>query len=121
MGKGEANKDGQTNFLEISGAVHLHALTLEAILMAFCKTGVFPFSPDVVTTEMMVPSLEMSYRRHLPLAPPMLVCAVTDLLLYIDTRQGIISKRMPGKRLSQVAKKRMIGWTPIWVTHQYLT
>jgi len=54
--------------------------------MAFHKTGVFPLSPDVVTTEMMAPSLEMSYHGHLPLVPSTLVHAVIDLLYRYKAR-----------------------------------
>ncbi|KAG8216143.1 hypothetical protein J3R82DRAFT_8146, partial [Butyriboletus roseoflavus] len=55
-------------------------LTPELIHTAFEKTGVWPFSPDIVTTEMMAPSLETSSKSSLPLPQPSPVHAIVSLL-----------------------------------------
>ncbi|KAF8239637.1 hypothetical protein L208DRAFT_1201091, partial [Tricholoma matsutake] len=62
-------KVSKTNFLAIYGAAHKWALTSDIIKMVFEKTGVWPFNRDVVTPEMMAPSLETLCRGHLPVAP----------------------------------------------------
>ena len=69
----------KTNFLAIYGAAHIRALTQQTVKMAFKKTGVWPFNPNVVTSEMMAPSLETTCRGHLPLMPATPVHVVTDL------------------------------------------
>lgn len=79
MGEGETSEIMKTNFLAIYGAAHIRALTQQTVKMAFKKTGVWPFNPNVVTSEMMAPSLEMTCRGHLPLMPATPVCVVTDL------------------------------------------
>jgi hypothetical protein len=71
----------KTNFLAIYGAAHIHALTLQTIKMAFKKMGVWPFNPNVVTSEMMAPSLEMTCRGHLPLMPATPVHVVSHVFL----------------------------------------
>ena len=55
--------------------------------MAFCKTGVFPFDPTIVTKEMMAPSLETSIRGHLPIMPSTPIRAITDLLYHYNAKQ----------------------------------
>jgi hypothetical protein len=68
------------NFLAIYGKAHKRALTEPTIKAAFRKTGLWPFNRDVVTPAMMAPSLEMSVRGHLPIAPSTPVRVMTDLL-----------------------------------------
>jgi hypothetical protein len=68
------------NFLQIYGRAHVRALTEANIKSAFQKTGLWPFSRDVVTPEMMAPSLETSVRGHLPVPPTTPVQVMTDML-----------------------------------------
>src|ERR1700734_3960349 len=58
--KGE--KVNKENFLAVYGTAHVRALTRKIISLAFRKTGVWPYDPSVVTTDMMAPSLESSNR-----------------------------------------------------------
>jgi hypothetical protein len=48
------------NVLEVYAEAHSKTLTPVNIKAAFCKTGVIPFNPDIVTKEMMAPSLVTS-------------------------------------------------------------
>ncbi len=50
----------KSNFLEIYSIVHIATLTPENIKATFKKTGVIPLNPDVISEEMMAPSLETS-------------------------------------------------------------
>jgi hypothetical protein len=60
-------KVNKTNFLSVYAKAHIQTLTVENIKMAFCKTGLVPFNPDVVTEEMMAPSIESSSHGSLPI------------------------------------------------------
>ena len=68
------------NFVTIYGRAHQHVLTPELVKTAFRKTGVWPFSTDVVTKGMMAPSLETSSHGHLPLPQPSPVLALTSFM-----------------------------------------
>ncbi|KZP16682.1 DDE-domain-containing protein, partial [Athelia psychrophila] len=57
----------KSNFLIIYGRAHLRALTPEIIKTAFCKTGIWPFSRDVISKADMAPSKETSCEAHLPI------------------------------------------------------
>jgi hypothetical protein len=76
------------NFLAIYGKAHKCALTELTIKAAFRKTGLWPFNRDVITPAMMAPSLEMSVRGHLPIAPSTPVRVMTDLLYQVSRTQG---------------------------------
>ncbi|PBK77862.1 hypothetical protein ARMSODRAFT_968150 [Armillaria solidipes] len=56
----------KSNFLEIYSITHVAALTPENIKATFKKTGVVPFNPDVISEEMMAPSLETSTENTVP-------------------------------------------------------
>ncbi|EIW58642.1 DDE-domain-containing protein, partial [Trametes versicolor FP-101664 SS1] len=56
----------KATFLSVYGGVHVAALTPANIKAAFRKTGVEPFNPDVITADLMAPSLETSSQGHLP-------------------------------------------------------
>jgi len=62
-------KVSKTNFLKIYAAAHVRAFTESNIRAAFRKTGLVPFNPNIVTTEMMAPSIETSCEGSLPLVP----------------------------------------------------
>ncbi|THU92506.1 DDE-domain-containing protein, partial [Dendrothele bispora CBS 962.96] len=67
----------KSNFLAVYGRAHLRALTPENIKAAFAKTGVWPYNPNVVTTEMMAPSKETSSQGSLPVPEPSPVRALS--------------------------------------------
>jgi hypothetical protein len=62
-------KVSKTNFLKIYAPAHIRAFTDSNIRAAFRKTGLVPFDPTVITTEMMAPSIETSCEGSLPLVP----------------------------------------------------
>ncbi|KIK93752.1 hypothetical protein PAXRUDRAFT_39500, partial [Paxillus rubicundulus Ve08.2h10] len=70
----------KSNFITVYGRAHQKVLTPELIRTAFEKTGVWPFNPNVVTREMMAPSLETSSQGHIPLPQPSPVRAVASLM-----------------------------------------
>jgi len=55
--------------------------TRKNIKMAFQKMGLVPFNPDVVTEEMMAPSIESSSRGSLPLTQSSPIRAMADAIL----------------------------------------
>ncbi|KAJ8474688.1 hypothetical protein ONZ51_g7033 [Trametes cubensis] len=71
----------KTNFLAVYAEAHQAALTESNIKAAFRKTGVVPFNPDIITSEMMTPSLETSTQGSLPLPPTSPVRTITQLLM----------------------------------------
>ena len=54
-------------FLAVYTKAHVCAFTESNIWAAFAKTGIVPYNPDVVTVEMMAPSLETLTTSLLPL------------------------------------------------------
>ncbi|CAK5278846.1 unnamed protein product [Mycena citricolor] len=70
----------KTNFLKIYGQAHLKAMTETNIKTAFRKTGVWPFNPSVITSDMMAPSLETSVMNVLPVPPTTPVRAISNLM-----------------------------------------
>jgi hypothetical protein len=85
----------KSNFLEFYSTAHVKALTTANILLAFRKTGIHPFNPDVVTSDMLAPAKESSNEGHLPLPPLTPICTVAKLLqklLINDEKLDNISK-----------------------------
>jgi hypothetical protein len=70
----------KTNFISVYSKAHQKALTPETIRATFRKTGVWPFNPDVVTKDMMAPSLVTSSVGHLPILQPSPVKALTTII-----------------------------------------
>lgn len=71
----------KTNFLSIYAKAHLQAFTHDNVLAAFRKTGIVPFNPDIITTDMMAPSLETSTRDgFLPIRQPSPVRAISNMI-----------------------------------------
>ena len=68
------------NFMAVYAKAHIRTFTEINIRAAFAKTGIVPHNPDVVTTEMMAPSLETSTTSMLPLGLPSPVREVVDLI-----------------------------------------
>jgi len=60
-------KVSKENFLCVYAAAHIHTFTTENIKACFWKTGFVLFNPDVITAEMMAPSLESSSAGVMPL------------------------------------------------------
>ena len=46
------------NFLQVIPKAYMTTLTPELIKTAFCKTGISSFNPNVITADMLAPSLE---------------------------------------------------------------
>ena len=63
---GEVSKE---TFLTIYGTAHTRTLSPALVKKAFEKTGIWPFNPDVISTEMMAPSKETSQKGYLPFTP----------------------------------------------------
>ena len=76
-------KISKMNFLAIYGLAHLCTLTAKNIKAAFQKAGVWPFNPNVISTEMMVPSKETSCKGHLPIVPTTPVQVVVKMLQHM--------------------------------------
>ena len=72
-------KVSKSNFLKIYAATHVCAFTKENILAAFCKTGLIPFNPTVITKAMMAPSIETSCQSFLPLVPSTPICYINNV------------------------------------------
>ena len=68
------------NFMAIYAKAHTRTFTKSNIQAAFAKTGIVPYNPGVVTTEMMAPSLETSTTSLLPLGLASPVREVVDLI-----------------------------------------
>ena len=78
------------NFLRVYGKAHLKVLKPDLIKMAFEKTGIVPFSRDVIISEMLAPSKDTSFRHFSPIEPPEAVHIMTDLM--VDVLQPIINQ-----------------------------
>jgi hypothetical protein len=68
------------NFMSIYTKAHTCTFTESNIHAAFAKTGIVPYNPDVITAEMMAPSLEMSTTSLLPLSLASPMHEVVDLI-----------------------------------------
>jgi len=73
--------------MSVYARAHGRAFTKDNILAAFEKTGVVPFNPDVVTEDMMAPSLETSKSSVLPLEFPSPVKEMMDLISHHQARK----------------------------------
>ena len=68
------------NLMTVYAKAHVHMFTESNIRAAFAKTGIVPYNPDVVTMEMMAPSLETSTTSLLPLGLASPICELVDLI-----------------------------------------
>lgn len=101
------------NFLSVYAKAHTHTFTKENILSAFKKTGLVPFNPDVVTHEMMAPSLETSTSSFLllPLTSP--VQEIVDLISQHCARKHWHEDICDGNEEIQIsAPRRLATSTP---------
>jgi hypothetical protein len=75
------------NFMAVYAKAHTRTFTESNIRAAFAKTGVVPYNPDVVTTQMMAPSLMTSTTSLLPLGLASPVREVVDLISHHNARK----------------------------------
>ncbi|RDB27179.1 hypothetical protein Hypma_004386 [Hypsizygus marmoreus] len=110
----------KSNFLGVYAAAHAKTLTKENILAAFKKTGIVPFDPNVITEEMLAPSLTTSIHGQLPLPMESPVRVMHDMLQRYLARQAMSTNEdKPGDNdgpmdvdLSPPSRLR----TPFWST-----
>jgi hypothetical protein len=77
----------KTNFLAVYAEAHMKTLTESNIKSAFRATGVIPLNPDIVTTEMMAPSLSTSTRTTVPVQQSSPIRVMSEMVLdYIDSQ-----------------------------------
>lgn len=80
----------KSNFLAVYTPAHTRAFSPENVKMAFAKTGIFPFNPDVVPISAMKPSIESSTSGDgLPLIQPSPVRALTKLIKDIGKQKAL--------------------------------
>lgn len=71
----------KSNFLKVYTPAHARSFTPENIRMAFCKTGVIPYNPNIIQSSKLKPSVESSIIGHgLPLVPPTPVRKMASLM-----------------------------------------
>jgi hypothetical protein len=75
------------NFMAVYAKAHIRTFTEDNIRAAFAKTGIVPYNPNVITTEMMAPSLETSTVSMLPLGLASPVREVVDLISHHNARK----------------------------------
>jgi len=80
----------KANFLSIYGKAHVRALTEENIRMAFKKTGVVPFDPNILSAQQFSPSRETTLEAAMPLSYP------TPVKMICDAFAKLAHKRTPG-------------------------
>ena len=71
----------KTNFLAVYAEAHTKTLTPENIKAAFRKTGVIPFNPDVVTTDMMAPSQKTSIHAAVPIQQSDAIKTMSEMII----------------------------------------
>jgi hypothetical protein len=78
----EKHKVTKRKFNGLYAKAHINALTKPNILVAFSKTGIVPFNPDVITEVMMAPSVDSSItiNNSLPLLLDKATQAVVDFI-----------------------------------------
>jgi hypothetical protein len=75
------------NFMAIYAKALVHMFTESNIRAAFTKTRIVPYNPDVITMEMMVPSLETSTTSHLPLGLASPLCELVDMISHHNAQK----------------------------------
>jgi hypothetical protein len=74
-----------TNFLAVYAEVHVKTLTPENIKATFHKTGIIPFNPNVVTTDMMAPSQATSTHATVPIQQSSPIKMMSEMVIdYMD-------------------------------------
>jgi hypothetical protein len=85
----------KANFMSIYERAHHKAFTPKTICTAFRKTGVWPLNPNVVTSDMMAPSLETSSVGLLPLPQPSPVRVVAKVMHQYQRDSVSINEILP--------------------------
>ena len=70
----------KSKFLSVITNVYVQALTPGNIKTAFRKTGIHPFNPDIITSDMLAPSKETSLEANLPVETSDAVKIFADML-----------------------------------------
>jgi DDE superfamily endonuclease len=106
----------KTNFLAVYAEAHAKTLTPENIKAAFRKTGVIPFNPDVVTTDMMAPSQETSTRAAVPIQQSGPIKTMSEMIIdYLDYQRITTSDNnsMDAKDLLGLSPTPVVTVTPL--------
>ena len=101
----------KTNFLAIYAEAHIKTLMKENILAAFRKTGVVPFNPNVITDEMMAPSLTSSIQATLPLPLEGPTLIITDMIHGLIARQ-VNADDTPASASETVTRSKTVACPP---------
>lgn len=75
------------NFMAVYAKAHTRTFTESNIRAAFAKTGIVPYNPGVITTEMMAPSLTTSTTSLLPLGLASPIREIVDLISHHNARK----------------------------------
>lgn len=86
------HKVDKTNFLSVYAQAHAQALSKENIIAAFRKTGVVPLDRDVITEEMLAPSITSSSRGFLPIPQASPVRVMEDMIHRQLAREVAVSQ-----------------------------
>ena len=70
----------KSKFLSVITNAYVQALTPRNIKTAFRKTGIHPFNPDIITSDMLAPSKETSLEANLPIETSDAVKIFADML-----------------------------------------
>jgi hypothetical protein len=96
------------NFMSVYAKAHICTFTEHNIRAAFAKTGTVPHNPDVITAEMMAPSLETSMLSMLLLGLATPVHEVVDLISHHNAR-----KRKQQETDEAEEKANTTSYTPV--------
>ena len=99
------------NFMAVYAKAHVRTFTESNIRAAFSKTGIVPYNPDVVTMEMMAPSLETSTTSLLPLASG-LASPVRELVDLISHHKARKRKQQEMEGLESAETSRTTAGSP---------
>jgi len=100
------------NFMTVYAKAHARTFTESNIRAAFAKTGIVPYNPGVITTEMMAPSLETSTTSLLPLGLATPVHEVVDLISHHNARKRK-HQETEGVKPEQAVAGGLLPYTPV--------
>jgi hypothetical protein len=101
------------NFMAVYARAHVRTFTERNIRAAFAKTGIAPYNPDVITTEMMAPSLETSTTSLLPLGLASPLREVVDLISHHNARKWKRQETEEAGESPQRAAVSPASYTPV--------
>lgn len=86
------------NFLEVYARAHFKTLTNDNIKTAFHVTGIVPFNPDVITSEMMAPAAESSSAGILPVSQHPTIVHIAEMIGdYVSRQAAALSVQDPAQ------------------------